>query len=61
MFCKRRQNQNEEIHKLASLVPLSSSRLSGLIPNNGAKPQTISVLRLTTTYLKLQSFMKDGE
>ena len=58
---KRRQNQNEEIHELASLVPLSSSQLGGLIPNNGGNPQTMSVLRLTTTFLKLQSFIKDGE
>ena len=58
---KRRQNENEEIHELASLVPLSSSQVSGLMPSNGGKPQTISVLRLTTTFLKLQTFIKDGE
>ena len=58
---KLRWDQNEEIHELASLVPLSSSQLSGLMPSNGGKPQTISVLRLTTTFLKLQSFIKDGE
>ena len=58
---KRRQNQNEEIHELASLVPLSSSQAGSLVPGNGGKPQTISVLRLTTTFLKLQDFMKDGE
>ena len=58
---KRRQNENEGIHELASLVPLSSSQRSGLIPSNGGKPQTNSVLRLTTTFFKLQSFIKDGE
>ncbi len=58
---KHCQNQNEEIHELASLVPLSSSQLSGVLPSHGGKPQTISVLRLATTFLKLQSFIKDGE
>ena len=58
---KRRRDQNEEIHELASLVPLSSSQFGGLMPSNGGKPQTISVLRLATTFLKLQSFIKDGE
>ena len=58
---KRRRDQNEEVHELASLVPLSSSQLGGLIPSNGGKPQTISVLRLATAFLKLQTFIKDGE
>ena len=60
-FHKHRQNHNVEIRELASLVPLSSSQCNGLIPSNGGKSQAISVLRLTTTFLKLQSFVKDGE
>ena len=58
---KCRQNLNKVIHELASLVPLSSSQAGSLVPSNRGKPQTISVLRLTTTFLKLQGFMKDGE
>ena len=58
---KHRQNQNEEIRELVSLVPLFSSQAGSLVPSNRGKPQTVSVLRLTTTFLKLQNFMKDGE
>ena len=50
---KRRQNQNGEIDELASLVPLAQMSL--------APSDKLSVLRLATTFLKLQSFMKDSE
>lgn len=50
---KRRQNQNVEIDELASLVPLAQT---SLVPWD-----KLSVLRLATTFLKLQSFMKESE
>ena len=50
---KRRQNQNVEIDELASLVPLAQM---SLVPSD-----KLSVLRLATTFLKLQSFMKESE
>lgn len=50
---KRRQNQNVEIDELASLVPLAQT---SLVPM-----ERLSVLRLATTFLKLQSFMKESE
>ena len=50
---KRRQNQNVEIDELASLVPLAQT---SLVPSD-----KLSVLRLATTFLKLQSFMKESE
>jgi hypothetical protein len=73
---KRRQNQNAEIDELASLVsfpaPPPESSTSGrdnnpvnsLVPSYGNAPSAvdkISVLRLTTTFLKLHDFMKNGE
>ena len=69
--CKRRRNQNAEIDELASLVPLSTPLIASdsparsLVPSsNGSKTPAIdkiSVLRLTSAFLKLQKFMKDGE
>ena len=50
---KRRQNQNVEIDELASLVPLSQT--------SPVLSDKLSVLRLVTTFLKLQNFMKDSE
>ena len=67
---KRRRNQNVEIDELATLVPLSTplvpsnNSVRSLVPSNGGKPPAIdkiSVLRLTSTFLKLQNFMKDSE
>ena len=66
---KRRRNQNVEIDELATLIPLStplappSDSLKSLIPSNGKSSaiDKISVLRLTSTFLKLQNFMKDSE
>ena len=70
---KRRQNQNAEIDELASLVSLptpSQPPSSGdnnpahsLVPSCGNTPtpvDKISVLRLTTTFLKLHDFMNNG-
>ena len=51
---KRRQNQNVEIDELASLVPLVQTL--SLVPSD-----KLSVLRLATTFLKLQSFMRGSE
>ena len=50
---KRRRNQNVEIDELASLVPLAQT---SLVPSD-----KLSVLRLATTFLKLQSFMNESE
>ena len=71
---KRRQNQNAEIDELASLVSLptppqppssgDSNPSHSLVPSCGSTPSAvdkISVLRLTTTFLKLHDFMKSGE
>ena len=64
---KRRQNQNAEINELAALVPLSaplvsfSDSSSGSLVACGGKPHTISVLRLTTSFLKLNNFVKKSE
>ena len=66
---KRRRNQNVEIDELASLVPLSTPLVSNdnpersLVPSGGKAPaiDKISVLRLTSTFLKLQNFMKESE
>ena len=64
---KRRQNTNAEINELAALVPLSTPLVSfsdsssgSLVVSNG-KPPTISVLRLTTSFLKLNNFVKKSE
>ena len=68
---KRRRNQNVEIDELAALVPLSTPLLppsesssNSLLASSGGKGSAIdkiSVLRLTSTFLKLQNFMKDSE
>ena len=67
---KRRRNQNVEIDELASLVPLSTPLVSNenpersLVSSSGGKGPAIdkiSVLRLTSTFLKLQNFMKESE
>ena len=63
---KRRRNQNVEIDELASLVPLAMPLVppeKSLVPSSGKPPaiDKISVLRLTSTFLKLQNFMKDCE
>ena len=66
---KRRRNQNVEIDELASLVPLSTPLVSNdnpersLVPSSGKASaiDKISVLRLTSTFLKLQNFMKESE
>ena len=64
--CKRRQDQNVVINELASLVPLSTplvscdSSLGSLVPSSGNKPPITSVLRLTTSYFRLQNFLKSS-
>lgn len=67
---KRRRNQNVEIDELATLIPLSTplappsdSPSKSLVPSNGKSSaiDKISVLRLTSTFLKLQNFMKDSK
>ena len=74
---KRRRNQNAEIDELAALVSLptppqtasmsaDSNAVRSLVPSStsGNAPSAIdkiSVLRLTTTFLKLHDFMKNGE
>ena len=70
---KRHQNQNAEISELASLVPLcmlppsvEDGQAAGpLVPSNGTynspAMDKLSVLRLVSTYLKLQQFMKDSK
>ena len=67
---RRRRNQNAEIDELACLVPLSTplvlsdNSVSSLVPSISNKPSAIdkiSILRLTSTFLKLQNFMKDSE
>ena len=69
---KRRRNQNAEIDELASLVSLPNPPQlfsvdnpdRSLVPTYGNTPAAmdkVSVLRLTTTFLKLQDFMKNGE
>lgn len=70
---KRRRNQNVEIDELAKLLPVKALALAA--PSNGsqesplmgessrAKTQSvdkISVLRITSTFLKFQEFMKNG-
>ena len=67
MARKRRQNQNVEIDELASLVPLSTpldssdNPVRSLVPRKFPAIDKISVLRLTSTFLKLQNFIKDSE
>ena len=64
---KRRENQNVVINELASLVPLSTPLVScdsssgSLVPSSGNKPPTISVLRLTTSYIKLHNFIQTSK
>ena len=66
---KRRRNQNVEIDELATLVPLAmplappDTSGQSLVPSSGKAPaiDKISVLRLTSTFLKLQDFMKESE
>ena len=50
---KRRLNQNDEIKELGALLPSVASLTSPELDK-------ISVLRLATTYLKLQNFIKSG-
>ena len=64
---EHRQNTNAEIIELAALIPLSTPLVSfsdsssdSLVVNNG-KPPTISVLRPTTSFLKLNNFVKKSE
>ena len=70
---KRRRNMNAEIDELASLVSLPwttpqpssvANPVCSLVPSCGNAPSCMdrnTVLRLTTTFLKLQGFMKNGE
>ena len=50
---KRRRNQNDEIEELAELLTFK--------PDTGKTLDKISVLRLTSSYIKFQNFMKSGE
>ena len=63
---KRRQNEIAEINELAALFPLSTPLVTnassaGSLVACGGKAPIISVLRLATSFLKLQNFMKDCE
>lgn len=71
---KRRRNQNAVIDELASLVSLptppqlsnsvDSNPVQSLVPSCNNAPSSvdkISVLRLTTTFLKLHDFMTNGK
>ena len=72
---KRRRNQNAEIDELAALVSLpvppqtdslsaDSNPVRSLVPSYGNTPSAIdkiSVLRMTTAFLKLHDFMRNGE
>ena len=71
---KRRRNQNAEIDELSKLLPVKTLPLSTpMFPegglemtreaSNGTKNQPvdkISVLRITSTFLKFQEFLKSG-
>lgn len=70
---KRRRNQNAEIDELSKLLPVKPLPLSTLMAAgdggptdqaaNGGKNQPvdkISVLRITSTFLKFQEFLKTG-
>lgn len=66
---KRRRNQNAEIDELSKLLPVNTLPLTeGSLemitePSNGSKNQPvdkISVLRITSTFLKFQEFLKNG-
>ena len=50
---KRRRNQNDEIEELGELLPFQ--------PENGKNVDKISILRLTTSYLRFQNFMSAGD
>ena len=50
---KRRCNENYEIEKLGELLPFTA--------DDGKTYDKISVLRLTSSYIKFQNFMKSGE
>lgn len=71
---KRRRNQNAEIDELSKLLPVKTLPLSTAMvtegglemtreASNGTKNQPvdkISVLRITSTFLKFQEFLKNG-
>ncbi len=73
---KRRRNQNAEIDELAKLLPVKPIHLTpnnvgavmemaGLEDTGGDKDKAqpvdkISVLRIASTYLRFQEFMKKG-
>ena len=68
---KRRRDQNDQIDELSSLVPLATPLLptdTSLVPARYCSTSMsstgidkISVLRLTTSFLKLKGFMKESE
>ena len=49
---KRRRNQNVEIDELGELLPFK--------PDNGKSLDKLSILRLTTSFMKFQNFMSSG-
>lgn len=50
---KRRRNQNVEIDELGELLPFK--------PDRGKNLDKLSILRLTTSYIKFQNFMTAGQ
>lgn len=59
---RRRQNQNVEIKELGALLPWPPG---GPIPSStgsgGGQVDKISVLRLTTAFMKFKSFWQQGK
>ena len=62
---RRRQNQKAEIDELAShfqlSTPTAAAEQSGTSDNKTSAIDKLSVLRLTTAFLKFQNFLKDSE
>ena len=50
---KRRRNQNVEIDELGDLLPFK--------PDNGKSLDKLSILRLTTSFMRFQNFMSSGK
>lgn len=70
---KRRRNQNAEIDELAKLLPVKalplgsngSTELEAMMGESSSRGKAqavdkISVLRITSTFLKFQEFLKNG-
>ncbi len=61
---KRRRNQNTEIDELATLLPIKQQATiaNGILAKGRTQSiDKLSVLRLTTAYLKFQKFLKNDK